>query len=540
VLVLVPEEQRKLQVSEAGWNLLQYYTRRFTCESTAKVYEHIRKAFDAENDRKRRSLAGGGTRTPEAMQPWIFSFALRQPAFLWAGHSLGAFSFYRYADNAFVFETSNRDYRTWQWESYLCDVGRSVTRFMGKALGIYIKPHRGAPIQRALTFIARGGRVIFWYTYGPEWGKGDSFGGNATLRRDVAWVTRLIAGAEDVTYDSEWTVPAEVAIVRPRTSEFFGNVASEETAQFKRTLEGDAGWENGKWVHAALMHAHIPMDALDEDLLLSQDLSRYKVVVISGAHIRRDVAEKLKKWVSDGGTLYTCGRGMAEDESRQALETLYPVFGVKSRSAAEIWGSVPRYGATSLGSVKSIADPPGDAEVTGQSLLRGSFVPVVGREVLDPAEGAEIMAAYADGTAAAIRNRFGKGTAWLIGTYAGVEYAWDTMQKQPLDDDKRSWIAAPVLSAGVKPVVEADHPMVEGVLLRNTKTGKQAAVLMNWHLEGRSPNSKTNFLVTLHSPTPLTKARSVALDCDLPLTPRDGAFSVTLPSLAEGDILLLE
>ncbi|OPZ99354.1 MAG: hypothetical protein BWY71_01010 [Planctomycetes bacterium ADurb.Bin412] len=231
---------------------------------------------------------------------------------------------------------------------------------------------------------------------------------------------------------------------------------------------------------------------------------------------------------------------MAEDEARRPLETLYPVFGVRSRGKVDMWGSVPRYGATSLGAVRPVGEPPATAKVAGTGVLRGDFVPVVGREVLEPADGAEVMATYADGQAAAVRNRFGKGTAWLIGTYAGVEYAWEAMQKQPFSSDKRAWIAAPVLSAGVKPVVDAANPMVEGVLMRNPKTGKQAAVLMNWDFAGREPTHGTNLLISIHSPTPVSKVRSLALDCELKLSQGDGIFSVTLPQLAEGDILLLD
>src|ERR1043165_5605369 len=88
--------------------------------------------------------------------PHIYSFALRGNTFLMGGHSLDFFDFYRHADNAFVYETSNRDARVWQWDSYLCDVGRIVSQDQHIQFGIYIKPHRGAPIQRTLAAAARG------------------------------------------------------------------------------------------------------------------------------------------------------------------------------------------------------------------------------------------------------------------------------------------------------------------------------------------------------------------------------------------------
>jgi hypothetical protein len=514
-----PEEQ-VVRLSPEGWNLLGYYSGRFNCEAAAMLFDPVRKGFEAENEKKRQALARGETDSPAAKQPWIYSYALRGNTFLMGGHSLDFFDFYRYADNGFVYETSNRDARVWQWDSYLCDVGRSLSRFMGKRFGIYIKPHRGAPVQRALTAVARGVRAIYWYTYGPDWAKGDTWGGNIGLLQQIAGVSRLIAQAEDVTYDSDWASQAEVAIVRPRTADFFSNSAS---------------WENGKWIYTALMHAHIPVDPLDEGLLLSEDLTRYKVVVICGDNIRRDVAEKLKKWVEAGGTLYTCGWGMAGDESNRRLDSLLPLFGLKSRQQMDLWGNVPRYGATSLGAVQQARKPPEGCWVTGRTPFRGSLSPAVGREVLDPAESAEILATYADGGAAAVRHRCGKGTAWLLGFYAGLEYAIETMHNKPFDGDKRSFVAAPVLAAGVQPVVDADEPLVEGVLLKNSKTGKLAVVLINWKFL-----LDKELTVKVRGAGDATAARSLALAQPLRAAKEGDFLQITLPKLAEGDILLLE
>ena len=519
-VVQVDPDQRKHQLSPEGWNLLHYYSRRFNCEAAAMLFDPLRQAFAAENEKKRQAIARGDLDSVEAKQPWIYSYALRGNTFLMGGHSLDFFDFYRYADNAFCYETSNRDRRIWQWDSFLCDVGRSLHRFMGKRFGIYVKPHRGAPIQRALTAVARGTRMIYWYTYGPDWSKGDTWGGKLWILQQIAWVSRLIAKAEVVTYDSDWAVPAEVAIVRPRTAEFFS---------------GSASWENGKWVYTALMHAHVPVDPLDEGLLLTEDLSRYKVIVICGDHLRRDVAEKLEAWVKGGGTLYTCGWGMAGDETRRPLEILLPVFGLKTRNKLESWGSVPRYGATRLGAIRKIKEPPEGAAVTGKSPFRGSFTPAVGRETLSPTDEAEILATYADGSASVIRHRYGKGIAWLVGFYAGLEYAVETMHNKPFDDDKRTFVAAPILAAGVKPVVDADDPLVEGVLLKNKQTGQSAIVLMNWkfHLD-------REVSLTVRGCGNVRSAKSLALNQPLRITPKGDAIQITLPKLDEGDILLLE
>lgn len=509
----------KPPVSKAGWSLLQYYSARFLNETSGRLFEQLQKAFAAANDRKRAAIAAGKVDSPEAKQPWIYSYALRGNTFLMGGSSLDFFDFYRYADNAFMYETSNRDRRVWQWDSYLCDVGRSLNRFMGKQFGVYVKPHRGAPAQRALTAVARGAHMIYWYTYGPEWQKGDSFGGRIDLLKKIGWVDRLISQAEDVTYDADWAVQPQVAVVRPFTS----------------CLSGSASWENGKWVYTALQHAHIPVDALDEGLLMTEDLSRYKVIAVSGGHIRRDVALRLRKWVEDGGTLYTCGGGMAFDESNQPLDVLWPVFGVTSRGTMREWGSVPRYGATSLGAIRPIEAPPGDALVTAKTPFQGTLAPAVGREILDPVAGADVMATFGGGQAAIVRNRYGKGTAWLVGFYAGLEYANDVMQNKPYDETKRAYVAAPVREAGVQPVADASVPLVESVLLKNPRTGKLAAILINWQFHVDQPMT-----LTLRGAGDVTSARSLALGQSFPLRKDKDALLVELPKMDEGDILLLE
>ena len=509
----------KHRLSPAGWNLLSYYSSRFNCEGAAQLFNPVREAFAAQNEKKRLALANNPD-SPAAKQPWVYSYALRGNTFLMGGHSLDFFEFYRHADNAFMYETSNRDRRIWQWDSYLCDVGRSLNRFMGKRFGVYVKPHRGAPVQRAFTAIARGARTIYWYTYGPEWKKGDTFGGKIYILQKLGWAARLVARAEDVTYDSDWAVPAEVALVRPLTSKIFS---------------GSANWENGKWVYTALNHAHIPVVPLDEGLVMSQDLSAYKMIVVSGSHLRRDAAAKLRDYVENGGVLYAAGWGLAEDEARQPLDVLRPVLGLKSRGEMDTWATVPRYGATSLRAIRAKRPAPEGANVIGQAPFRGSFTPAVGREILDPADGAQVLARYADGGAAVVRNRYGKGVAWTVGFYPGMEYAFEPMHNKPYDADKRLYVEAPVRDAGVRPVVDASVPEVDGVLLKNKQTGKLAVILINWKFTIDEP-----VRVAIRGAAGAKRVTSLALEQSLPVQREAGKIVVELPRLDEGDILLLE
>ncbi len=521
------------RLSERGWNLLYYYSRRFNNEVTAQRYCNTRDALNRENEKKRRALVEGRLDAPEAQHPWLYMYALRGNTFLLGGHSLDFFDFYRHADNGFMYETSNRDPRIWQWDSYLCDVGRILNAKLGHRFGIYVKPHRGAPVQRALAAVSRRCTLIYWYTYGPEWYKGDSFGGNLDVLKSCSRAARLIGAAEDVIYDADWARPAEVAVVRPLTSEYY---------------ENNDSWENGKWIYTALQHAHIPVDPLDEGFLMSENLSRYKVIYLSGSHLRRDVAARLAQWVAAGGILYTNGGGLARDEAAEPLTALLPVFGLKSRGTVDVWADSGRYGAVGLGGPRKVKDSPANtAAVTwmAPSGVTGEKVPLVfGREVLDPAPGTEVLARYPDGGAAVTRHPHGKGAVYVVGFYAGLEYAVDNMKgtynmATDYQAEKRRFVTNPLQAAGVYPVVDASHPLIEGIRLQNRETGRQAVTLMNWAYQGGALVPQTNVTIRLRDSGQVTQVTSVALDTVLPVM-RDGAdVIVTLKKLDDGDVLLI-
>jgi hypothetical protein len=445
------------------------------------------------------------------------------------GSSLDFFDFYRYSDTGFMYETSNRDPRVWPWDSYLCDVGRTLRGKLGLEFGIYVKPHRGAPVQRALSAAARGARCIYWYTYGPEWWKGDTFGGNTGVLASVSLAARLIAAAEPAAWGGRWATPAPVAVVRPRTAEFFGNSAQ---------------WEDGKWVYAALQHAHLPVDALDEELLMSEDLARYRAIYVTGSHLRRDVAVRLAEYVKNGGTLMTGCGGLARDEAGEPLDdVLLPVFGLKGRTPEALWGGVRRYGATGLPGIAALTNAPAEASV---KIGTGSPVALkVGWERLDPLPETAVTATFADGGAAVTKHAYGKGTAWLAGFYTGMEYATGVMKPGyntavDFDAAKRGVIAAAALEAGAKPAVDASEPLIEGVWLANDTTKKQAVLLMNWSYNGRASVAFSNVTVRLVGGAEVGKVHSFVQRREVETEKQGPDLIVKLGDMREGDVLTLE
>jgi hypothetical protein len=545
-----PLDIRPLDAADKGRMLLAYQTRMFNNYASARLFTPLRDAIAKSNEAKRIALADGKTDTPDARQPWMYSYALRGNTFLMKGHSLDFFDFYRHADNGFVYETSNRAPQVWQWDSYLCDVGRTLATRMGLRFGVYVKPHRGAPVQRALTAAARGAKMIYWYTYGPDWHKGDSFSQNPEALALVSKAARILGKAEDVLYESAWAEMPKVAVVSPRTSEIWMHLTGDPAYQ--------AAWENAKWIHTALSHAHVPVDAIDEVMLATDDLTRYKAIYVNGPAVTKAAAEKLVRYVDAGGTLFTSGWGLVHDEAGRPLTALWPVLGLKERKVPEMYYRVPLYGATALEPLddpRNVLKPvPEAAKTFGRGPMPDL---IVGRECLVPADGAKAAASFAEGGAATVVNRFGKGLAVVMGLFPGLEYSV-AVRKDDFDMSKafpkvlRKEISSWATDAA-EPRVAISHPTVEGVLVKSGETGKLAVVLMNWtyRVAGQKTVGKRTSPVVAHVPlkdVEITiqgtgghdKVKSVWLERDLPVKKGADSTTITVPELAEGDVILLE
>jgi hypothetical protein len=502
---------------------MTYYTALFLTVASARLFTPLREAIAKANEEKRKN--------PALRQPVVHSFALRGNTFLMGGHSLDFFEFYRHADNAMVYETSNRDARIWGWDSYLCDVGRILKERMKTGFGVYVKPHRGAPIQRALSAASRGATLIYWYTYGPDYVKGDSFAENEAALDLAAKAASLLGRAEDLLYGSSWAVAPQVAVVNPRSSEIWNRMAGGSPAPY----------ENAKWIYTALAQAHIPVDPLDETMLAADDLSRYRVIYVSGTNLTAAAATKLEAWVTQGGVLYTSGGGLARDEGNRPLAILEPALGVE-RAPVEWWTTVKPYGATALESFADSTTPGAAVEIRGPG---GKFIPVVGREALKPAAGTEVVASFADGAAALTRHVHGKGQAWVAGFFPGLEYsaalrtdAYD--MAKDFDAARRGLVTLPL--GDVKPVVDASHPLIEGVLLRNGD--RRAVTLMNWAYRhaGKASTSVAfqEVTVDLRGAGEVRRVRSIALDRELRVEKTADGVRILLPLLEEGDVLRLD
>ncbi len=182
---------------DAANRLRYYYTYRFMSFATGHLFP---------DSAQRLKQAG------------ISLYAMQGPTPSWNGSSLDWHEFYDTgANTALVFETSNRDARSWQWESYLADIMRGISqRHGGLPMGCLVKPHRGAPQQRMLSVVSRGTEALEWYTYGPDYAKGDSFSQSPDLLEDVADAGRFLAKAEPYLWQAKFGSEPNVGFCFPR------------------------------------------------------------------------------------------------------------------------------------------------------------------------------------------------------------------------------------------------------------------------------------------------------------------------------------
>lgn len=498
--------------------LRYYYTYRFMTFVTGNLFPDAAKQFE---------------------QAGIRFYAMQGPTPSWNGSSLDWHEFYDLgANTALVFETSNRDARVWQWESYLSDIMRGISqRHGGLPIGCLVKPHRGAPSQRMLSVVARGASALEWYTYGPDYSKGDSFSQSPDLLEEVARAARFLARAEPHLWNASFDAEPAVGFVYPRSSEIWSRVGPL----------GMTSLENAKWVYTALRHAHVPVSVFSEQQLAEGLPPHIKVLYVTGPNLRRDAAAQVAAWVRAGGTLWTDALGLSRDERNEPNvvgNELVPA----GRRRLDSWGTAPEYRATTL-------EPLSESEVpTFASLAwtaasspaaEPTFRAFIARESLSP-DGARVLATFADGRPALTERSVGRGRVVAAGLWTGLSYSArirrpDFDMQTDFSPQLRALISRASLDHPAVRCIATSNAQVEPVALRND--AGRCVALINWsyvadrkHPRGERLQEIENLRIEFPAGEPARAVRSFQLDREFPIV--DGR--VTLPKLAEIDVLILQ
>ena len=100
-------------------------------------------------------------------------------------------------------------------------------------------------------------------------------------------------------------------------------------------------------------------------------------------------------------------------------------------------------------------------------------------------DGVEVIGTFADGKASAMRVRHGKGQVLAVGFLPGLDSSPFRAEQTTLDEkwnpELRAAFNAPLVAAGIQPVVDCSVPVVEANLL--TGPHGSALVLVNYTYE---------------------------------------------------------
>jgi len=242
---------------------------------------------------------------------------------------------------------------------------------------------------------ARG--ILLWWGGGGSYDLTDgSYNTRLGAMRDV------IHQAQMLDLGSFGKRPPEVAVVvDPDSYLYYGGRDKEPPYFLDKTAQG---------LYGCLADNQLEADVIFADQVRSGEARRYRALILAApVMMDRELASRLASYVSAGGLLIA--------ESR---------FAEVDRNGRDLKGT-PGFG---LDKVFGVRTRPGDASA-GADMLYGK-VTVSGntaRSRLEPV-GARFIAQFAnDGTPAATANRYGKGTAVLLGACVG----------NPYTDGWRSW-----------------------------------------------------------------------------------------------------
>jgi hypothetical protein len=217
----------------------------------------------------------------------------------------------------------------------------------------------------------------------------------------------------------------------------------EEQQIQREAMCGDYSGETYTEVHDSRVGAYkllwdlqIPADCLAENNL--EEMSQYRLLLLPMVeNMTPEVAERLRRFVEEGGTLIA-ESPLAYRDGEGLLQYSAPAFGLE-----KVFGCRTR-DRESRETAPPILCPEGEASVyrfwSEYELL-----------------GGEALARYADGEAAVVRHRYGKGTAIVAGTEVFRQYVRDS--QPPI----AALLREAVLASGAQPTatVSGDSEGIE-------------------------------------------------------------------------------
>ena len=298
---------------------------------------------------------------------------------------------------------------SYQCGAYNVDLMRAAARDRGQIIGHYLIAHAGRKPWdiklKAASETARGVRIWKNYLYGT-WGShsgGQPWKSHLWYAKPETWranaeVVREIGGAEDLLLSAA-AEPAEVAILYSSSSDAW---------TLKRNY---ASGFNRMHTWMALAHAQMPVDFLAERQVERGGLEGYRVCYLSGPNLTRAAARRLVAWVEAGGVLFLSAGAASRDEFNRPLDT----FDSQLPARREPLETLQPY--LNSGRYVHILQAKGTVTADGSKLEVLSV-----RQHQTPRKDAEVLASFADGSAAIVRAKVGQGMIYSAGFLPALDY----------------------------------------------------------------------------------------------------------------------
>ncbi|NQU11972.1 beta-galactosidase trimerization domain-containing protein [bacterium] len=341
------------------------------------------------------------------------------------------------------------------------------------------------------------------------------------------------------------TAPARIAMLLSESSDVWETEGLGQGAVAPGSVPTNVSQEERKNTWYALRQAGYQVDHVTEDDCAEGLLQNYQVLYVCGQNLDRQAARAIKDWVKAGGTLYATAGAARKDQFDVALTDLDEVLGRGKQIKYQ------RYRGPLRARIELIWQKPLDQlKLAGGETVKA----LCSREEFAVAKGATVLGTYQNGKPAWIENAYGKGRAFYTGALPAQAYIQAALPVTPVGkggSQQSPWMteylgfdpaAASVIlhaaeTAGVKPESVASVPGIVCNRLKSPKSTVVTVVNLGQQANGDARNVQLDF-------TGVGRVKR-AWSCfhskgKLPLKQEKDKVTVTLPTLAAADVIVLE
>ncbi len=334
--------------------------------------------------------------------------------------------------------------------------------------------------------------------------------------------------------------PAEVAILMLKANDVWNTenlltnpdrVKSDDL--YHATLNVDN--HERKALYLALRHSNIPVDLITDDDVAAGDLSKYKVLYLTGQELLSESVPNLTQWVEDGGILVSSGGGGLLNQYREPMPAMYSLYGLESANLERPIRSIgPNNDLPKMKPLDTITFQAAPGEKTK------SIPALCYKQTMKPNAQASVIATYSDGSAAAVECRIGKGKAILMGGLPGLAYLQPAVAErkgfphvlpEAFPTDVRGLIVSWTESANASKHIVTSDPLVDATL----QEGPLGAIVTLTSFRNKLLDKLTVSIPGLPGARKITSLRHG----NLTVTQGENGPTVSLP-IDQGDFLVVD